>query len=112
LEGHLGTAGHRFLGAVNNSSPRQRAVLVLKYLHSISELVLDNLMPAGAGLWQMETNVHLENPLGNNFETLGHLLTNITGFEFDVQIDQGLNVRTGWMGPIPGPILVTRRCRI
>lgn len=59
----------------------------LRYLHSISELVLDNLMAAGAGLWQMDSNVHLENPLENNFKALGHLLTNITGFEFDAQID-------------------------
>jgi len=75
-------------------------------------LFLDNLVPGNAGVWTVEVNAHKENPLGNNFEPLGHLLLNITGWQFDVEVDQQANVRTASMGALPAPVVAVRRCAI
>jgi len=91
---------------------RERRGGVRPYLRSISELFLDNLVPGNAGVWTVEVNEHKENPLGNNFESLGHLLSNITGLQCDVEVDQQANVRTAWMGALPAPVVAVRRSAI
>lgn len=110
LIGAFGSPGSRFLAQAHHTSPHRRALVVLKFLQGICDLYLDQLMPAGGGAWTVENNVHHENPLGNNFESLAHLLANITGFEFEIEVDYQANVRTGWMANLPNPVLVTRRC--
>jgi hypothetical protein len=62
----------------------RRAMLVLRFLHATSALYLDCLRKRPDGYWEMEPTPDKENPLGNNFESLAHLLGNISQFEFDV----------------------------
>lgn len=77
--------GHsRFLSQNSKSDSPKRAALVLKYLNSIALLLIDNVQKRQDGYWELETSTDNENPLGNNFESLAHLLANMTGFQFDV----------------------------
>lgn len=93
----VGDLGHaRFLAPNSDSSPEKRAELVLNYLNSISLLLVDNLVKGG-NYWKLETSNHNENPLNNNFESLAHLLGNMTQFQFDVEF----GYRTPWMHPQP-----------
>lgn len=93
LPGNLGHS--RFLAAErNDKNDYDRALLVLKYLDAISRLVVDQVVPVDDKYWRLEKNDHSENPLGNGFESLAHLLANMTGFEFDVF----LTSQTAWMG--------------
>lgn len=91
LVGDLGW--ERFLAPDSSSTPERRAKLVLQYLHSISSLMIDNVRIGQEGYWERESSQNGENPHKNNFESLGHLLANMTQFEFDVQV----SVRTIWM---------------
>lgn len=110
LVGAFGGPGSRFLANPHHTHPHRRAELVLKYLQGICDLLLDNLVPTAGGNWEFEQSADPENPLGSNFESLAHLLANITGFQFEVQVDQHDNVRTAWMNALPNPPLVARRC--
>lgn len=96
LKGNLGHS--RFLAAEQmDKSDTDRALLVLKYLDSISRLVVDQLVSVDDNYWRLEKNTDRENPLNNGFESLAHLLANMTGFEFDVILYSG----TRWMNPAP-----------
>jgi hypothetical protein len=98
LKGDLGHG--RFLSeARNDKDSEKRAKKVLSYLNSVCDLYIDNLVLRGDGYWTIEKSTHEENPLGNNFESLAHLLANISGFEFDVSH----NYRTPWMQNPPAP---------
>ncbi len=84
--------GSRFLSD-QTKDPAHRSELVLRFLHSVAELYIDNLIPVGNGYWSIEKSVDRENPLGNNFESLAHLMANATGFEFDLNV----TAQTAWM---------------
>ena len=63
----------------------RRALLTLKFLCATVRLHLDSLIPRGDGHWDYQPTPEPNlNPLGNNFESLVHLLGNVTRFEFDV----------------------------
>ncbi len=122
LVGHFGSPGSRFLAANHSqlTNPQQRAQLVLTFLKAVCVLLLDNLVDQGNNQWSFEFNlgetndngvIKRENPLGNNFESLAHLLSNITGFQFDVTISAHGQVSTPWMHPTQA-FANTFRCRI
>lgn len=73
-----------------------RAELVLRFLHSTCELLIDNLVKDGPH-WRLERNEDKENPLGNSFESLLHLVSNISQAEFDVHVEVAYG--TEWMRP-------------
>jgi hypothetical protein len=94
LSGDLGT--DRFLSSDRRDKiSDDRALLVIKYLNSICDLYIDNLIKKADGYWELERSNNNENPLGNNFESLAHLLANITQFEFNMEFF----ARTPWMQP-------------
>lgn len=74
----------------------KRAELVLRFLHATCELLIDHLIKDGS-YWRVERNVDGQNPLGNGFESLAHLVANISQFQFDL-LDGN---RTAWMRPQP-----------
>lgn len=76
--GELG--GSRFCGDVQRPMPSpERMNLVVGVLSSLSRLVLDCLVPADdQGRFRVEANKHEENPHGSSFESLHHLICNIT----------------------------------
>jgi len=75
---NLGTK--RFLGNNQRQSNRaERAQLVFDYLHSISRLFVDCLSHSDENKYfYQEKNTDLNNPHGSVFESLHHLLCNIT----------------------------------
>lgn len=86
--------GHpRFFDPNSKSTRPKRAELVLRYLHSISELLVDSVDQLADGYWILEANTNPENPNKKSFESLGHLLANMSQFQFDVQV----TFRTVWM---------------
>lgn len=123
LVGHFGSPGARFLAANHGAqtNPVQRARLVLRYLNAISALMLDNLVDQNNGQWRFEFNygesnqngvILRENPLGNNFESLAHLLANITGFKFDIEVTPQGQLRTAWMAQACDLAGQSFRCQI
>jgi hypothetical protein len=84
----------------------RRAELVLRLLHSTCELLLDQLVKDG-GYWRLEKNEDNQNPLKNSFESILHLISNMSQAEFEVEL--GLLYRTTWMPPQKVPPL---RCRL
>ncbi len=90
----VGDLGHsRFLASNSTSNSQNRAELVLRYLHSVSELLVDSIQKGQDGYWVLEKNTNQENPHQNSFESLAHLLANMTEFQFDVSV----TLRTAWM---------------
>jgi hypothetical protein len=92
------------------SAKERRASLTLKFLYATTRLHLDSLVPGdevpGIGhYWEYQPTPHELNPLGNNFESLTHLVGNITRFEFDVHTTAG----TIWQRP---QLLSSIRCRL
>jgi hypothetical protein len=82
----------------------KRSGLVLALLHSTSALYFDSLVQEDAH-WKIEPNTDKENPLGNNFESLLHLISNISQAQFEVF----LSAHTAWMQP---PIKPAVRCNL
>ena len=104
LHGDLGSP--RFIDqALGQNAIEQRANLVLKFLCSTVRLYLDGLVKIDARHWQYRLTHDRENPLGNNFESLAHLMANISRFEFDVFATAG----TAWHQTQLPPKL---RCRL
>ena len=97
----VGDLGHaRFLSNLRpNKKPEDRALLVIRYLNSICDLYIDNLIKEPSGYWICEPSTHAENPLGNNFESLAHLLSNIAQYRFRLEPPS----RTEWMDSELGP---------
>ena len=91
--GELG--GARFCGENGLSNPcSERAELNAEMLCSLSKLVLHSLVgPDAHGRYQMEKNVHKENPNGSTFESLHHCFCNMTGVPLDVIVFR--NKQTG-----------------
>jgi hypothetical protein len=54
--------------------------------------LIDQLVKEGP-YWKIEKNEDSQNPLGNSFESLIHLVSNISQAQFDVD----LCYRTAWM---------------
>ena len=91
----------------------KRAELILRCLHATCVLFIDSLIKDG-GNWRLERNAYLkENPCGNSFESLLHLISNISRAKFDVylkihpEINRGqlltrISGQTLWMSqPVP-----------
>lgn len=91
----VGDLGHdRFLAANRkDKQPESRAMLVLRFLHAIAELVCDNVLKGPDGYWVLEKSENSENPNGSNFESLHHLFCNSTQLRLFVH----LALRTDWM---------------
>jgi hypothetical protein len=68
--------------ALDDSARERRAKLSLKFLCSTVRLHLDSLIPGEGQYWEYQQTPHEYNPLGNNFESLCHLVGNITRFQF------------------------------
>lgn len=106
LVGDLGAP--RFIDqSLGAAAIAKRADLVLRFLCSTVRLYLDGLVNASGKYWSYPPTPLNENPLGNNFESLAHLVGNISQFEFDVFATAG----TAWHQtplPLPQPI----RCRL
>ena len=89
------TGGTRWLARDkigNKLLEEQRAELILSFLHSTCALLIDQLVKEGP-YWKIEKNEDSQNPLGNSFESLIHLVSNISQAQFDVD----LCYRTAWM---------------
>jgi hypothetical protein len=110
---NVGTAfgGGRYLAPDRmgeHEASERRSELVFDLLHAGCALYLDNLVKEGAR-WRAETNIgEGQNPLGNTFESMLHLISNFSGAKFDVFIMQNdpktLKLATAWMiGRIPDP---------
>jgi len=67
----------------------RRADLVLRFLCSTVRLYLDGLVKVDASHWEYRKTLSDQNPLGNNFESLVHLVANLSRFEFLVQASLG-----------------------
>ena len=99
LEDDLGNP--RFLTTQKQSTTSlrtQRAKLVLNYLNSIAELVLDNLQRKGNDEWILEQTPDDENPTDYCFDSLLHLMGNMTDVPFPIVVPQ---LATPW-GPVLG----------
>ena len=79
----------------------KRSELVFRFLHAGCALFVDSLVPDGVR-WRIEPNSDAkENPLGNGFESLHHLVANYSKSEFDVLLPNspaGQTATTVWMG--------------
>lgn len=88
-------SGRRFMSPVGKDAD-QRALLVLRCLHSVCELYKDNLVQRADGYWELESNDEkTENPEGSSLETIHHLFCNITRvptpvFDFELQGRRGI----------------------
>lgn len=92
---------------------QRRSELVFRFLHAGCELFIDNLVRDG-DYWRIELNKDAENPLGNSFESLIHLISNFSEAEFDVFLYQTgpsvVSAATAWMQrPVP---LGSVRCHL
>lgn len=101
----VGDLGHsRFLAdGRTDRSAEERALLVLRYLHAVAELICDNLQQSPDGYWSLEQSRNRENPNGSNFESLHHLFCNMT----QVPLFVNASLWTEWMSqPIAGKIRI------
>lgn len=72
LEEDLGSP--RFIGASSNSTRTQRAMLILKSLKSVCDLMLDSIVKRSDGYWEQEASGdQLQNPIGNHMFSVTHL---------------------------------------
>jgi len=103
----IGTAflGERWIAKskINCDMPAaRRSKLIFYFLHATSALFLDSIVQVG-DYWGVERlvdaaeNPKSENPLGNGFESLLHLVSNISQAQFELLNGN----RTGWMPPQP-----------
>lgn len=76
-----------------------RANLVVEYLQSISKLIIDCIEgPNATGGWSIEKNTSMENPNGSVFESLHHLLCNMTNVPLNVLVSK-TGIGTYWSPP-------------
>lgn len=96
--------GDRFLGpGLQDRRAEDRALLVLKYLHSVAELMCDAIRKGDDGYWYAEPSQSKENPEGNIFQSLHHLFCNMT----QVPLYAYLSIHTDWMsGPTGGKVQI------
>lgn len=86
VNGNLG--GDRFHSPdSSNDSSERRGQLMLNFLHALSELFVDSLVgPDADGRYRQERNADINNPNGSIFETVHHLLCNISGVVTEVEL--------------------------
>lgn len=108
----VGTAlnGSRWLAQERNPAPAdtvRRSILLVRCLHTASQLFLDQLIqdPALQGRWRIEHNVDINNPLGRSFESVLHLISNLSRTR--VQVNLMANV-----APNPPAAFATAPCYI
>jgi hypothetical protein len=96
-------------------SVQRRSELVFRFLHSGCALFIDNLVKNGSQ-WRIEINQgDGQNPLGNTFESMQHLVANFSRAQFDVFVLQHdpktLKLATAWMlGYLPAAGTPRVRC--
>lgn len=95
LVGDLGT--DRFLsheqqpGSSTSARRAQRATVLVDFLTRTLFLALDALVSDGAGGWRLEVSGHPENPTGSTFQSMVHLVCNLT----DARTLVGVQTSTG-----------------
>lgn len=96
--GDLG--GPRFIeNNVSQVRKEERANLVVDYLHSISKLIVDciEVLHTTEG-FALEKSTSMENPNGSIFESLHHLLCNMTNVPLNVLVSETA-IGTYWSPP-------------
>lgn len=77
LEQDLGSP--RFVGPNSNSTPFNRALLILKSLRATCDLFIDSIFKRNDGYWDFEENKEVEqNPTKTHLFSVNHLYHNIT----------------------------------
>ena len=84
-------------GGTQTRRRRRRALLTLKFLCATTRLHIDSLVQVGNTYWDYQPTPDQQNPHGNNFESLAHLVGNITRFQFDLVAGS----RTAWQATKP-----------
>jgi hypothetical protein len=98
--------GERFIDqSLGEEAIKRRAEFTLKFLCCATRLYLDGLVKVNDTHWECRKTISGQNPLGNNFESLVHLIANISRFEFVVQASIG----TAWQ---QSPTTVAALCRL
>lgn len=89
----VGTAlnGTRWIAQERNptvADNERRSILLLKSLHAACRLYLDQLVqdPALLGKWRIEHNTDINNPLGRSFESVLHLMSNMSRTTMQVNL--------------------------
>lgn len=97
IRGTLGGAlgGQRWVATTDIGTPaeRKRSAILVDLMHKVCMLYIDNLVKNKAGVWAFERNDDPQNPHHNVFESLMHLIANVSNVKFDVH----MLVRTVWM---------------
>lgn len=84
----------RFLSTkLEDRKAEDRALLVLRLLHSVSDLICDAIRKGDDGYWRIEPSDSQENPEGSIFQSLHHLFCNMT----QVPLLAYLSIQTDWM---------------
>ena len=69
----------RFIGPDTKSNPEQRALLILKSLQGVCNLLIDSLVHDSDRYWRFESNGDkAQNPIGNHFFSITHLYHNLS----------------------------------
>lgn len=90
----------------DSSFEAARSELVLRTLHSACKLFIHSLrQDIGGNQWRLEPNSSEQNPLGNLFESMLHMVSNLSQAQFDVH----LGYATAWM---PLRTVQTLRCHL
>lgn len=79
-----------------------RASKVLSVLHSLCDLVVHSLLKSDDGRWYLESNKNDNNPEGSAFESLHHLVCQITQvptpvFAYEMPGKDGIGIETGFV---------------
>lgn len=93
--------GDRFIGGERSQQRRiERAELVVQYLCAISQIFIHSLEgPDDSGKFHLEVSDSRENPHGSIFESLHHILCNITNVPLRVLVSQH-GIGTDWSPPL------------
>lgn len=84
---------------IGTLAERQRSVMLLRLMNEVCSLQLHSLTKRGK-VWGVERNKDRQNPHGNLFESLMHLIANVTGAQFHVH----LMARTVWTDWAPAKV--------
>ncbi|HWA27538.1 MAG TPA: hypothetical protein VG734_17920 [Lacunisphaera sp.] len=94
----VGTAlgGSRWYASERNptaADEARRSVLFVKVLHRACAVYLDQLIqdPGLQGRWRVEHNTDINNPLGRSFESLFHLLSNLSRTRMQVNLHANIS---------------------
>lgn len=95
LRGNLGgaLAGDRWNNSFGTKKESNRSILMVDMMDKVCRLYLTTLIRRKNKTWMTEKNKSRQNPHGNIFESVIHLLANISEAKFDVFVQ----AKTGWM---------------